>query len=176
MGTSLLWLFQLSAQVFFLKHAHPLVMPETCPCIPGSLPLWYQLHLLKPPCPFKSYSSLVSLAADPMATRNPCSTTGGRRSPGSMTLDVTTAQTLPPANRIDSTTPSLPPYSEPPTPISISDNLIEEITQYVECGGPPVDFRFQAPSPVLTEADNTESLPSSMDIKINPEATHSIQL
>ncbi|CAH7682251.1 hypothetical protein PPACK8108_LOCUS15053 [Phakopsora pachyrhizi] len=107
-----------------------------------------------------------------MATNNPCSNTDGRRSPGLLTLNLATAQTLPPVNHINSTTPSLPPYSEPPTPISIPDNLIEEITQYVERGGSSVNFWLQAPSPVLTEAGPTESLPSSMDIKIDLGATH----
>ncbi|CAH7690247.1 hypothetical protein PPACK8108_LOCUS25533 [Phakopsora pachyrhizi] len=86
MGTSLLWLFQPSAQAFSLKCAHPL------------------LHLLKPWCPFKRYVLRLSFFSR-LVPSCPCSTTGGCRFPCSLTLDVTTAQTLPPVNHIDSTTP-----------------------------------------------------------------------
>ncbi|CAH7684820.1 hypothetical protein BY996DRAFT_6518809 [Phakopsora pachyrhizi] len=90
----------------------------------------------------------------------------GPQAPSSLASDAGVGQTSPMPNLDGSTTPSLPPYSKPPTPFSMPNDLIEEIVQYVERGRSPNDYWYQAPLPVMTEAGDTESLLSSMDIEI----------
>ncbi|CAH7671283.1 hypothetical protein PPACK8108_LOCUS6051, partial [Phakopsora pachyrhizi] len=107
-----------------------------------------------------------------MALNTSQSTLAGPQAPNSLTSVAGIGQTSPMPILKTSTTPSLPPYSEPPTPVSIPDDLVEDIIQYMERGGSPVSYWYQATSPVLTEAGNSESLPSSMDIEIIMEASH----